>query len=68
MSEVLEVGGEPDEGGELGPRAQVMSTACWLTIKEASFLLGHLVQAAPLSGTAEAHYSSAIDGLLSSYG
>ena len=43
------MGGEAQDG-ELAPRAQVMSTACWLTIKEAAFLLGHLAQAAPLSG------------------
>ena len=48
--EAVEVGGDAGEDGELGPRAQVMSTACWLTMKEASFLLGHLVQSAPLSG------------------
>ena len=43
------MGGDAGDG-DLGPRAQVMSTACWLTMKEASFLLGHLVQNAPLSG------------------
>lgn len=31
-------------------RVQVVSTACWLTVKEAALLLGTLVQTAPLTG------------------
>lgn len=48
---LLEGGEEEEQGGEaLGPRAQVINTACWQTSKEAALLLGGLAQALPIGG------------------
>ena len=46
-------GGDMDvspEEGDLAPQAQVILTGCWLTMKEASLLLGSLATFAPLPG------------------
>lgn len=57
--ELMSEGGTAEEedgpggggGGEaLGPRAQVINTACWQTSKEAALLLGALAQALPIGG------------------
>lgn len=43
-------GGEGVEGEGLAPRAQIIITACWLTMKEIALLLGSLAKCTPLPG------------------
>ena len=44
--------GEGGGGESLAPRAQMVVTACWLTMKEVSLLTGELARAVPLPGGA----------------
>jgi hypothetical protein len=49
--EMDEEGEGEEEGGEsLAPKAQMVVTACWLTMKEVSLLTGELARAVPLPG------------------
>ena len=45
-------GGEGGEGESLAPKAQMVVTACWLTMKEVSLLTGELARVVPLPGSA----------------
>ncbi|BDA45482.1 probable thyroid adenoma-associated protein homolog [Coccomyxa sp. Obi] len=42
-------GGDSNNDSQLAPRAQVIVTGCWLTLKEVALLLGCLAREAPLS-------------------
>ena len=42
--------GEGEDGEGLAPKAQVIITACWLTMKEIALLLGSLAKCTPLPG------------------
>ena len=44
--------GEAGPGESLAPKAQMVVTACWLTMKEVSLLTGELARAVPLPGGA----------------
>ncbi|GAB4815827.1 hypothetical protein N2152v2_002873 [Parachlorella kessleri] len=53
-----EEGSAVDEEGcalGLGPKAQVIITGCWLTMKECSLVLATIVRSVPLSGSEAAH-------------
>lgn len=41
---------EADAGDDLAPKAQVIITGCWLTMKEITLLLGSLAKCTPLPG------------------
>ncbi|KAK9842206.1 hypothetical protein WJX81_000582 [Elliptochloris bilobata] len=52
--ELCSNGDDASSGGLLAPRAQVLISGCWLTLKEVSLLLGTLARCVPLSGEAAA--------------
>ena len=49
------------KSSELAPRAQMIVTACWLTMKEVSLVIGELARRVELDGSS---FSDAGDGLL----
>ena len=49
-AEISEVHGPNQDAAT--SQAQIISTACWLTMKEAAMLTGTLMQVVPLSGQA----------------
>ena len=46
----VDVDGDGDGDGGLAPKAQMVVTACWLTMKEVSLLTGELARVVPLPG------------------
>ena len=54
--DIREEGAEDDVDGDmtqsLAPAAQLVNTACWLTLGEAATLLGRLAETVPVSGAA----------------
>ena len=49
---------------ELAPRAQMIVTACWLTMKEVSLVIGELARRVDVDGFSDGDFSDAGDGLL----
>lgn len=45
-----EEGDDLDMDGDLGPETQVITTGCWLTMKEATLVIGKIADHAPTAG------------------
>ncbi|KAK9862251.1 hypothetical protein WJX84_009332 [Apatococcus fuscideae] len=49
-----EEGDDIDMDGDLGPETQIVTTGCWLTMKEAALVIGKIADHAPQEGIQEA--------------
>ena len=45
-----EEGDDIDMDGDLGPETQIVTTGCWLTMKEAALVIGKIADHAPQEG------------------
>ncbi|KAK9830510.1 hypothetical protein WJX72_012147 [[Myrmecia] bisecta] len=50
LSDAEDEEGEEEGAGELAPRSQMITTGCWLTMKEVSLVWGTLARCIPLEG------------------
>ena len=43
---------EDDDDADLGPETQIITTGCWLSMKEAALVIGKIAEHAPMKGVA----------------